>query len=75
MYDIPSYAVEVTFDTAHNPDANAQNCMEYLVQKHHSVIVGRISHHKLMFDVRTLVGEDDLSKIVEGMNSFTASLS
>lgn len=74
MFDIPSYAVEVAFNTSCYPSANAQNCIEFLIQNHEQTVIGRINHHKLLFDVRTLVQEEDLHDIVKGMSSFASSL-
>ena len=48
--------------------------MEFLVHQCEKAIIGRINHHKLLFDVRTLVQEGDLDEIVAGMNDFVASI-
>ena len=74
MLDIPSYAVEVTFKNDEFPRACTQDCMEFLVHQYEKAIIGRINHHKLLFDVRTLVQEEDLDEIVAGMNDYVASI-
>lgn len=74
MLDIPSYAVEVTFKNDEFPRACTQDCMEFLVHQYEKAIIGRINHHKLLFDVRTLVQEEDLDEIVAGINDFVASI-
>lgn len=70
MFDIPSTAVEIEFRTG-----NAQDCMAYLVQKAPVPVIGRISHEKLLFDVRTLVNEDEQREIAEALAAYFASAS
>ncbi len=66
MLDIPTYCVETIF----KGKGNAQECMEYLVQKRRIPVIGRITHQKLLFDARTLIDESDLNEIVSGMSEF-----
>ena len=66
MLDIPTYCVEAIF----KGKSNAQECMEYLVQKRRIPVIGRITHQKLLFDVRTLIDENDLNEIVSGMSEY-----
>lgn len=66
MLDIPTYCVEAIF----KDKGNAQECMEYLVQKRRIPVIGRITHQKLLFDARTLIDENDLNEIVSGMSEY-----
>lgn len=66
MLDIPTYCVEAIF----KDKGNAQECMEYLVQKRRIPVNGRITHQKLLFDARTLIDENDLNEIVSGMSEY-----
>lgn len=66
MLDIPTYCVEAIF----KDKGNAQECMEYLVQKRRVPVIGRITHQKLLFDARTLIDENDLNEIVSGMSEY-----
>lgn len=66
MLDIPTYCIEAIF----KGKSNAQECMEYLVQKRRIPVIGRITHQKLLFDARTLIDESDLNEIVSGMSEF-----
>ena len=66
MLDIPTYCVEAIF----KDKGNAQECMEYLVQKRRRPVIGRITHQKLLFDARTLIDENDLNEIVSGMSEY-----
>lgn len=66
MLDIPTYCVEAIF----KDKGNAQECMEYLVQKWRIPVIGRITHQKLLFDARTLIDEYDLNEIVSGMSEY-----
>lgn len=66
MLDIPTYCVEAIF----KGKGNAQECMEYLVQKRRIPVIGRITHQKLLFDARTLIDESDLNEIVSGMSEY-----
>lgn len=66
MLDIPTYCVETIF----KGKGNAQECMEYLVQKRRIPVIGRITHQKLLFDARTLIDESDSNEIVSGMSEF-----
>ena len=66
MLDIPTYCVEAIF----KDKGNAQECMEYLVQKRRIPVIGRITHQKLLFDARTLINENDLNEIVSGMSEY-----
>lgn len=66
MLDIPTYCVEAIF----KDKGNAQECMEYLVQKRRIPVIARITHQKLLFDARTLIDENDLNEIVSGMSEY-----
>lgn len=68
MYDIPSYAVELA------PNGwDAQECASFLSQKNHTPIVARINHENLLFDVRTLLGEEEQSEIAEALKSYLSN--
>ena len=65
MYDIPSFAVET------EPLGwNAQECAEFLSRKRAVPVVARITHEKLAFDARTLLGESDQNEIVNALSAF-----
>lgn len=66
MLDIPTYCVVAIF----KDKGNAQECMEYLVQKRRIPVIGRITHQKLLFDARTLIDENDFNEIVSGMSEY-----
>ena len=65
MYDIPSAAVEVGFKRG-----GAQECFSYLVQRRDTPIVARIGHEKLLFDARTLLGEEQRAEIARALGAY-----
>ena len=65
MFDIPSYAVEVT-----PHEWSAQECAEYLSGKRTVPVVARIAHEKLLFDARTLLNENEQREIAVALADF-----
>jgi hypothetical protein len=48
----------------------AQGCLEHLVQKRDTPIIARIKHDMLVFDPRTLLGEDEQDEIAAAIESY-----
>ncbi len=65
MIDIPSFATEVTLHRG-----NAQGCISFLEQRWHVPIVARIGHEKVVFGVRTLLGEEDVNQIAKALKAY-----
>lgn len=65
MLDIPTFAVKTIFH-----HGNAQDCEEYLVRENPTPIVARIKQEAVLFDVRTLIDDGEMSAIVEAMTSY-----
>ncbi|MEG2118764.1 MAG: L-seryl-tRNA(Sec) selenium transferase, partial [Pseudoflavonifractor sp.] len=59
---LPSYAVALT------PENGQTDALEQVLRRWRVPIVGRISHDKLLLDVRTLT-EDDMAEIISAMES------
>ena len=62
MCDIPTYAVRVSFQ-----EGSAQSCEEYLVRRNEIPIIARIKQEALLFDVRTLVDDEEPGIIAKGI--------
>lgn len=67
-------SIQIEKGTKENHDANAQNCMQYLIQKHPIPIIGRINHQKLIFDTRTLLHDTELEEIVKAFCSYVKTI-
>jgi len=69
MYDIDTFAVEIA------PIAgSAQECEEFLVKKCPIPIVARISREAIVCDPRTLLDDEELEIVAEGLKSYFESL-
>lgn len=68
--DIPSTAVAVTFI-----QGNALDCEQYLVQQTPNPIIARVKHDQLLFDARTVLSDDEMHEIAQGLMSYFSSLS
>ena len=69
MYDIDTYAVEVTPCVG-----DAQECETYLTQQCPVPIVARISRGAVVCDPRTLLDDDELEAVAEGFKAYFSSL-
>ena len=69
MYDIPSTAVELEFK-----EGCAQDCASHLVQRRKVPVIARISHEKLLFDVRTLLDDSEQKEIAEAVADYFTHL-
>ncbi len=65
MVDIPSFAAEVTLRRG-----SAQGCIAFLEQRWHVPIIARIGHEKVVFGVRTLLGEEDVDQIAKALKAY-----
>ncbi len=65
MYDIETYAVEIGFIRG-----NAQNCEEYLIKERPVPIIGRIRQDALLLDVRTVIDENEMKIIAQGLAAY-----
>ncbi|MGI6216692.1 MAG: L-seryl-tRNA(Sec) selenium transferase [Coriobacteriales bacterium] len=63
--EIPTCVVTVSFSRG-----TAQGCLEHLVQKRDTPIIARIKHDMLVFDPRTLLGEDEQDEIAAAIESY-----
>ena len=77
MHDIPSAAVEVAFTEnagagsggAAGSGRDAQGCIRHLASERKVPVVARISHGKIVFDVRTLL-DGERGEIVAGVAEY-----
>ncbi len=69
MHDIDTYVVQVSF-----LKGNAQACEEYLVQKNTTPIIARIKQENILFDTRTLINDEELNEIADGLAAYFAAL-
>lgn len=67
-------SIQIEKGAKENHDADAQNCMQYLIQKHPIPIIGRINHQKLIFDTRTLLHDTELEEIVKAFCSYVKTI-
>ena len=67
MRDIPTFAVQLTFG-----QGSAQECEEHLVKRNQVPVVGRIKQETLLFDVRTILGNDENDEIVRALTAYFA---
>ena len=67
-------SIQIEKEAKENHDADAQNCMQYLIQKHPIPIIGRINHQKLIFDTRTLLHDTELEEIVKAFCSYVKTI-
>lgn len=65
MCDIPTLAVRVSFDRG-----SALDCERALIVHRKTPIVGRIKKDALLFDVRTLVHDDEIDAIAQGLSRY-----
>ena len=65
MYDIPTFCVEVRF-----LQGDAQSADEYLVKRCPVPIVARLSHERLLFDARTLLDNEEIEAIAQGVAAY-----
>lgn len=68
MYDIPSFSVEIA-----PVGWNAQECAEFLSAKRSTPVIARISHEKLLFDARTLLGEEEADEIACALQAYLST--
>lgn len=69
MYDIETFVVEVSFIRG-----EAQRCEEFLVKERPVPIVGRIRQETLLLDPRTIVDENEMKIIAQGLSAYFKKL-
>ena len=70
MYDIDTYALEVTPTVG-----DVQDCETYLVKKCPVPIVARISRGTVICDPRTLLDDEEMQAVAQGFKAYFESLS
>lgn len=70
MCDIPTLAVRVSFRKG-----NALDCDRSLVSHRSTPIIGRLKKDALLFDVRTLVHDDEVDAIAAGLAAYFEGIS
>lgn len=65
LCDIPSYAVAVSFARG-----SVAACEAHLASGRSVPVVGRIKKDRLLFDARTLLGQEDADEIVRGLAEY-----
>ena len=70
MCDIPTLAVRVTFQAG-----DALDCERALIRHRSMPIIGRIKKDALLFDVRTLVHDDETAAIARGLADYFEGIS
>ena len=70
MCDIPTLAVRVSFRKG-----NALDCDRSLVSHRSMPIIGRLKKDALLFDVRTLVHDDEIDAIASGLADYFEGMS
>ena len=70
MCDIATYALEVRFLAG-----DAQSCERFLVQQFAVPIIARIHDGALLFDARTLLGDDEIVAVAAGIAAYLETLS
>ena len=69
MCDIPTYAVSVTFARG-----SAQSCAEYLARNRSVPVIARVGNDRLVLDARTLLDENDIVEVVDGIVAYLGTL-
>lgn len=67
--EIPSAAVAIRFN-----QGSALDCEQYLVQQTPNPIIARVKHDQLLFDARTVLSDEEMKEIAQGMKRYFASL-
>lgn len=69
MCDIPTFAVEVSFQAA---GTDAQHCAAYLEQQRDVPIIVRIKNDRVLCDARTILGTEEIGLIGEAFAAYFA---